>query len=63
MFLRLLLTNAILSIRSKLKASIANTLKTPLRVHTAAIATHHPIHNALINICRKGEEEGWALLS
>lgn len=45
-----LLTNAVLPIRSELKASIADTLKASLRVDTTAVATHHSIHNTLINI-------------
>lgn len=50
LFLCWMLTNAVLSIRSELKASIADTLKASLRVDTAAIATHHSIHNTLVNI-------------
>lgn len=46
----LFLTNAVLSIRSKLKASVADALKAPLCVDTAAVATHHSIHNTLINV-------------
>lgn len=42
--------DAVLSIGSELKASVTDTLKASLRVDTAAIATHHSIHNALINI-------------
>lgn len=42
--------DAVLSIRSELKASVADTLKASFCVDTAAIATHHPIHNTLINI-------------
>lgn len=45
-----LLTNAVLSIRSELKASVANTLKASLGVDTAAVATHHSIYNTFIDI-------------
>lgn len=45
-----LLTNAILSIGSELEASIADALKASLCVDTAAVATHHSIHNTLIDI-------------
>lgn len=44
------MVNAVLSIWSEFKASIADTLKASLSVDTAAVATHHSIHNTLIDI-------------
>lgn len=42
--------NAVLSIRSKLKTSVADALKASFRVDTATIAAHHSIHNTFINV-------------
>lgn len=42
--------NAVLSIWRDLKTSVADTLKASLCVDTAAVATHHSIHNTLINV-------------
>lgn len=42
--------NAVLSIRSKLKTSIADTLKASFCVDTATIAAHHSVDNTFINV-------------
>lgn len=42
--------DAVLSIRSELEASVADTLEASLCVDTASVATHHSIHNTFINI-------------
>ena len=44
------LTDAVLQVSSELEASVADTLETPLCVDAAAIATHHPVHHALVDV-------------
>lgn len=42
--------HAVLPVRSELEAGVADALEASLGVHTAAITTHHSVHNTLINI-------------
>ena len=49
------LTNAVLPVRSDLKASIADTLEASLCVDTASIAAHYSIHDALVNVYGEGK--------
>lgn len=42
--------HAVLPVRSELEAGVADALEASLGVHTAAVSTHHSVHNTLINI-------------
>ena len=44
------LTDAVLLVSGELEASVADALETPLGVDAASIATHHPIHHALVGV-------------
>lgn len=46
------LTNAVLSVGSELKAGVADALEASLRVDAATVAAHHPVDDALIDVCR-----------
>lgn len=47
------LTDAVLPIGSELKAGVADALEASLRVDAAAIAAHHPVDDALVDVCRR----------
>ena len=44
------LTDAVLQVSGELKASVADALEAPLCVDAASIATHHPVHHALVDV-------------
>lgn len=46
------LTDAVLPVRSELKAGVADALEAPFRVDAAAVAAHHPVDNTLVDVCR-----------
>lgn len=46
-------TDAALPVRGELEASVADALEAALCVDAAAIATHYPVHNALVNVCER----------
>lgn len=46
------LTDAVLPVGSELKAGVADALEASLRVDAAAVAAHHPVDDALVDVCR-----------
>lgn len=46
-----IVTDAVLSIRSEFKASVADALEASASVDTTSVTTHHSVHDALVNIC------------
>lgn len=46
----LLLTDTVLAVRRQLEAGVADALKAALRVDAAAVATHHSVDDALVDI-------------
>lgn len=44
------LTDAVLQVVGQLEAGVADALETPLSVDAASVATHDPVHDALVNV-------------
>jgi len=44
------LTDAVLQVGGQLEAGVADALETPLGVDTASVATHDPVHDALVDV-------------
>lgn len=53
------LTDAVLPVGGELEAGVADALEAPLRVDAAAVSAHHPVHDALVDVCQWTGEEKW----
>lgn len=47
------LTNAVLAVGGDLKAGVADALEAAVGVDAAPVPAHHPVHDALIDVCRE----------
>lgn len=52
------LTDAVLPVGRELEAGVADALEAALRVDAAAVATHHPVDDALVDVWGEQGEEG-----
>lgn len=50
------LTDAVLPVGRELEAGVADALEAALRVDAAAVAAHHPVDDALVDVWGGGRE-------